>query len=195
MILIDAAKGTAARESDPQLPLATPPTHLLAALRRIYAAFDSFLVIAVSSWTCFDKPSISLRVGTFKACSAPPTRSSGGVSRLDTESKPLRPRLGGGVDARATAPGRIDPSGFWFGRVGGVKGHATMLLLSPRFFVHSVRDAHADECAEPITWTAAAVAGAVWLGDERGLTSGPLNHRCLRRGSVRPIWRQSWAWC
>ncbi len=24
------------------------------------------------------------------------------------ESKPLRPRLGGGVDARATAPGRID---------------------------------------------------------------------------------------
>ena len=32
----------------------------------------------------------------------------GGVSRLDTESKPLRPRLRGGVDARATAPGRID---------------------------------------------------------------------------------------
>jgi len=32
-----------------------------------------------------------------------------------------------------------------------------MLLLSPRFFVSSVRDAHADEYGEPIPWTAAVL--------------------------------------
>jgi len=32
-----------------------------------------------------------------------------------------------------------------------------MLLLSPRFFVRSVRDAHADVYGEPITWTAAVL--------------------------------------
>ena len=32
-----------------------------------------------------------------------------------------------------------------------------MLLLSPRFFVRSVRDAHADEYGEPIMWTAAVL--------------------------------------
>ena len=32
-----------------------------------------------------------------------------------------------------------------------------MLLLSPRFFVRSVGDAHADEYGEPITWTAAVL--------------------------------------
>jgi len=41
-----------------------------------------------------------------------------------------------------------------------------MLLLSPRFFVHSVRDARADEYAEPIPWTAAVCFVAMnwrWL--------------------------------
>src|SRR5208282_6899444 len=102
LALIDGAEGTAARESDPHLPLATPPAHRTtprvhapplvcwlwpAGARRIYAALalcarprpcvssssdssDSFLVIAVCSWTRFDKTSISLWVGTFKTCSA-----------------------------------------------------------------------------------------------------------------------------
>src|SRR5271166_5482563 len=105
--LIDGAKGTAPRESDPHLPVA-PPVHPITPraqtplvpserFRRTYsAAFAlcarpwpcvssssaSFLVITVRSWTRFDKTSISLWVGTFKACSARPTRSSNTLSSL-----------------------------------------------------------------------------------------------------------------
>jgi hypothetical protein len=37
-----------------------------------------------------------------------------------------------------------------------------MLLLSARFFARTIRDAHADVDAEPITWTAVLFAMMNW---------------------------------
>ena len=42
-----------------------------------------------------------------------------------------------------------------------------MLLLSPQFFVRSVRDAHADVYGEPIPWISAVLSVVMnwrWLG-------------------------------
>src|SRR5208282_2346100 len=50
------------------------------------ASSEGFLVIVVSSWTRFDRTSMSLRVGTFKTCSARPTRSSNTFSSLSQVS-------------------------------------------------------------------------------------------------------------
>ncbi len=55
-----------------------------------------------------------------------------------------------------------------------------MLLLSPRFFVRSVRDAHADVYAEPITWDRRRVV----CGDERAVPPG--GGRLADARGVRP---------
>ena len=57
-----------------------------------------------------------------------------------------------------------------------------MLLLSPRFFVRSVRDAHADEYAEPITWTRRRVV----CGDELAVALPPGGGRLADARGVRP---------
>ena len=104
-----AAQGTARQGQSPLFPChAAPPGNSRTRprlssqerARGTYAAFalcelcarprpcvsssssNRFLVITVSSWTRFDKTSISLRLGTLKTCSARPTRSSNTFSTL-----------------------------------------------------------------------------------------------------------------